>query len=782
MVAAWAAFVALALLAAMWGFGAGGLFTRMATTKSLVPGSQSDIVAQATNTESEHRVLVSVTGTTAQESREALTQLRNGVEPHGQVTDPLIVAEKFAHAKIDQRNQAITQALSKNARAIEAAKAQAVAAAQPQLSKLSPPERERFLASISTRAESAAKKNIADQAGTIADEKIAQLHDPSVDLISADGYAVVITYNGPDDESRVLDAINTFGRTIAPAHAHAVSAHLFEHAVLGQVTQDLVTGEAIGLPTALVLLIVIFGGLLAAGLPLVTAIVSIVIGMGEVWGLTFATTVDSYIVNVLSIIGLALSIDYGLLMVSRFREEVAQELDREGYSLTTGDLPDDVRRLVRTCVTAMITTSGRTIAYSALTIIVSIAGLLTMAPPMIKMIGAGAMLVTFVAVASALTLLPALIVLLGQRLIRPSILTRIPHFGKLVKGAGDRTSDHGFFSRIAAKVHAHPWPVLCSTVTLLIIAALPIASLQMRSSFIENVPKDSSVIAGYQDIQDRYPLLRTPEATILFPRGDKAPTQQLAEVNGVTHISAPRQLGHRQAVDVYVNAADPVGTKVTDVVAALRSTFPHADVGGAAAMQADFNAAVLSAAPGAIAIMVVSVVILLFLMTGSFIAPLKALIINSFSLIAGMGITVSLFEHGLLGLPVVGGLQTFVVALGFAFGFGLAMDYEVFLLARVKEMWDKGHSNDRAVELGLQHSGRIITSAAAIIIAVFVGFTFADMLAIKQIGVALAIIVLLDATVVRLLLVPALMTLMGDWNWWAPRWAKKFYEKFRLAG
>ncbi|MGV9184332.1 MMPL family transporter [Arcanobacterium canis] len=721
MVAAWVAFVALALLAAVWGFGAGGLFTRMATTTSLVPGSQSDIVAQATNEESGHRVLISVTGTSAQESREALAQLRHKVEPHGQVTDPLIVAEKFAHAKIDQRNRATTE------------------------------------------------------------EKTAQLRDPSADLMSADGYAVVITYDHPDDEPRVLDAVNTFARTIAPAHARAVSPHLFEHAVLGQVTQDLVTGEAIGLPTALVLLIVIFGGLLAAGLPLVTAIVSIVIGMGEVWGLTFATTVDSYILNVLSIIGLALSIDYGLLMVSRFREEVGQELVRHGYSLTTGDLPDDVHHLVHTAVTAMITTSGRTIAYSALTIIVSISGLLTMAPPMIKMIGAGAMLVTFIAVASALTLLPALIVLLGQRLVRPSILTRIPHLGKFVKGTGDRTSDDGVFSRIAAKVHAHPWPVLLSTVTLLIIAALPIASLQMRSSFIENVPQNSSVLVGYQEIQDRYPLLRTPEATILFPRGEEAPIQQLAAIDGVTQIGAPRQLDHRQAVDVYVNALDPVGAKVADVVTALRSTFPRADVGGAAAMQADFNTAVLSAAPGAIAMMTVSVLILLFFMTGSFIAPLKALIINSFSLIAGMGITVSLFEYGLFGLPTVGGLQTFVVTLSFAFGFGLAMDYEVFLLARVKEMWDKGNSNDRAVELGLQHSGRIITSAAAIIIAVFVGFIFADMLAIKQIGVALAIIVFLDASIVRLLLVPALMTLMGNWNWWAPRWAKKFYEKFRLA-
>ena len=171
----------------------------------------------------------------------------------------------------------------------------------------------------------------------------------------------------------------------------------------------------------------------------------------------------------------------------------------------------------------------------------------------------------------------------------------------------------------------------------------------------------------------------------------------------------------------------------------------------------------------------------MFLMTGSAIVPIKALIINVFSLVASLGTTAWLFENGHLGLPQVEGMETFVVACALAFGFGLAMDYEVFLLARIKEYWDAGYDNEMAVERGLQRSGRIITSAAAIIIAVFLGFVAGEMLAIKQVGVALAIVVVTDATLVRMLLVPATMTILGKWNWWAPKWMTRLYQRFGIV-
>jgi len=196
-------------------------------------------------------------------------------------------------------------------------------------------------------------------------------------------------------------------------------------------------------------------------------------------------------------------------------------------------------------------------------------------------------------------------------------------------------------------------------------------------------------------------------------------------------------------------------------------------VGGVATLLKHFIDSIVTSAPLAMTIMVSAVMVLLFLMTGSLIVPLNTLVINSLSLIASFGAISWIYTHGYFGMPNLLGIETFIAACAVAFGFSLAMDYEVFLLARIKEAWDTGVSNDQAVELGLQRSGRIITSAAAIIVAVFVGFTFGNMVAIKQIGVALAIIVVTDATLVRLLLVPATMTILGKWNWWAPpplRW------------
>ena len=167
-------------------------------------------------------------------------------------------------------------------------------------------------------------------------------------------------------------------------------------------------------------------------------------------------------------------------------------------------------------------------------------------------------------------------------------------------------------------------------------------------------------------------------------------------------------------------------------------------------------------------------------MSGSLIVPLKALIVNAFSILTALGATSWLFQGGHLGLPKTPGLETFIVACMLAFGFGLAMDYEVFLVARMKEFWDAGMSNDEAVIHGLQRSGRIITSAAAIIVAVFLGFVSGEMLAIKQIGVGLAIMIVVDATIVRLLLVPAIMFMLGKWNWWAPAPLKRLYERHQI--
>ena len=565
-----------------------------------------------------------------------------------------------------------------------------------------------------------------------------------------------------------LDALRAHD---AGADAHAVSATLISDSITGLVEKDLVRGESVSLPVALVLLVIVFGGLLAAGLPLIGAIVSILVGMGALWCLTFVLDINSFTLNVISIIGLALSIDYGLLLVSRYREEMAARL--AGAEPPRGAV---MGGLVRQVVVRTVATAGRTVSFSALTIACSIAGLFVMRSPVLRTIAAGAVVVTLLAVTCTLTLVPAVITLLGRRLVRPSALSRVPGVRRVLAAVGDSSSDDGVFSRLSRRVVAHPWAVMVVIVALLALMATPVGSLRVRSNFTEYMPANSSVRTGYDIVQDDYPALATPTISIVAQTdttGTAGLVSDIRAMDDVTHVTAAPLPGHEDMtlISVLMDVDDPVGQQAVDAVDRIRSmTADHPFwVGGAAAQQTDFINAMLDRAPWSALIIVVAVLVLLFCMTGSLVVPLKALVINGFSLVASLGATAWLFEGGHLGLPRTPGLQTFIVACLAAFGFGLAMDYEVFLLARISEYWRAGYDNDEAVARGLQRSGRIITSAAAIIIAVFLGFVSGEMISIKELGVGLTIMVAADATLVRLLLVPATMTVLGQWNWWAPK-------------
>ena len=565
-----------------------------------------------------------------------------------------------------------------------------------------------------------------------------------------------------------LDALRAHD---AGADAHAVSATLISDSITGLVEKDLVHGESVSLPVALVLLVIVFGGLLAAGLPLIGAIVSILVGMGALWCLTFVLDINSFTLNVISIIGLALSIDYGLLLVSRYREEMAARL--AGAEPPRGAV---MGGLVRQVVVRTVATAGRTVSFSALTIACSIAGLFVMRSPVLRTIAAGAVVVTLLAVTCTLTLVPAVITLLGRRLVRPSALSRVPGVRRVLAAVGDSSSDDGVFSRLSRRVVAHPWAVMVVIVALLALMATPVGSLRVRSNFTEYMPANSSVRTGYDIVQDDYPALATPTISIVAQTdttGAAGLVSDIRAMDDVTHVTAAPLPGHEDMtlISVLMDVDDPVGQQAVDAVDRIRAmTADHPFwVGGAAAQQTDFINAMLDRAPWSALIIVVAVLVLLFCMTGSLVVPLKALVINGFSLVASLGATAWLFEGGHLGLPRTPGLQTFIVACLAAFGFGLAMDYEVFLLARISEYWRAGYDNDEAVARGLQRSGRIITSAAAIIIAVFLGFVSGEMISIKELGVGLTIMVAADATLVRLLLVPATMTVLGQWNWWAPK-------------
>ncbi len=718
VVLVWVLVLLAAAAASLVGFGHGGLFDRLKTSEVIVPGSESARVQELTASDSAAPVM---------------TLVVSGVD---------ITADAQRLQTVADNNRALLD--------VEG------------VSQVVDP----FLPTVAGT----------DQAGAMVST-------------AKDGYVVVMQGDtGLDDDqvSALQDAVDAaatdYGDRLRAefpdAQVGVVSEQAIASSIVDQVRHDLVVGEMVGLPVAAVLMVIVFGGLLAAMMPLVAALAAIGVGMGGLWVLTFLTGIDSFILNVVSIIGVALSIDYGLLVVSRFREEAAALVEGEGNGGR-----EDVRGAVRRSVA----TAGRTVTFSAVTIACALAGLGVMSTHILRTIGLGGAIVTLLALLAALTLVPALLALTGARLLRPSPLTRVPGLRRVMAVVGDSSSDHGVFSRLAHWVHRRPWWVMGASALVLVVMALPLTGLQLRNNLADYIPRDTSLRLAYDTLQSDYPVLATPSVQVV---ADVAPADaadvvsRVEAVDGVDTVHVQTLADHdaMTLLDIHVDAEDQAGTAVTDVVHALRDLDVGHEmwVGGNAAMQMDFTQSLVDDAPRALGVVVAAVMVLLFLMTGSLLVPLKALVINSMSLLASLGVTTLLFQNGLLGLPKTAGLETFIVACMVAFGFGLAMDYEVFLLARIKEYWDQGLDNDTAVERGLQRSGRIITSAAAIIIAVFIGFASGQMLAIKEIGIALAIMVATDATITRLLLVPATMTLLGRWNWWAPAPLQRLHARIGL--
>jgi len=557
--------------------------------------------------------------------------------------------------------------------------------------------------------------------------------------------------------------------------------------ITSQVAEDLATGERIALPIALLVMVLVFGGFMAAAMPMAGALVSIAVGLGTVYGLSFVMDMDASVVNVVTILGLGLSIDYGLLIVSRYREELHRLLDDDGGTAVRQRRGDGA---VETALRVTMRTAGRTVAFSALTVAIAVSGLVVFAPSILRAFGVTSAAVIVIAVSTALTLVPALLRLSRRRLVRPGLVARVPGLRAVLARTGDVTATEGVFSRLAARVQRRPWLVLLGSLAVLALLALPARTIELRNSTIELLPPNSDQRAYVEQIGRQYPASATAPITVLA----QAPLEEvaawsarLAELPDVAAVDPPAPLGSYVVVGVRPDTDDAGGAVARAVVADLRDVdapFPSW-VTGRAAVQVDFVQALAERLWWAVGIVAAATLLLLFLMTGSVIIPVKALLTNAVSLAATLGVLVWVFQEGNLAGPLgfisTGGIETYVVALVIAFAFGLAMDYEVFLLSRIKELHDSGHSNDESVRLGLQRSGRIITSAAAIIIVVFTGFVFGELLVIKEVGLSLAVAVFIDATLVRMLLVPATMTLLGRANWWAPRFLRPVHRRFSIS-
>lgn len=626
--------------------------------------------------------------------------------------------------------------------------------------------------------------------------------DAAKPLTARDGQGFVVDVDLADgltdDERRttqdaVADRLQTVPHdlaAVAPGARVLVSSDgMAVRAVTHQLERDLRTGEAIALPVALVVMVLVFGGLLAASMPVVGALASIGAGFGVVYLLTYALDVDATVVNVVTVLGIGLSIDYGLLVVSRFREEL--------HRATDGAASEPARRrrrrdtVVEDALVTTLATAGRTVAYSALTVGIAVVSLAVFRPAIMRSIGVAGVAVIAFALASALTLVPALLALTGRRLTSTGVVGRIPGIRAVLRRTSDVTADRGTFSRLAASVQQRPAVVVVVCVVLLGVLAAPAFGLQLRNSGIELLPADAPARQFVALLSDQYPAARSPEVEVVV-RGTApdaaALAQRVAGLDGVASVDAPVAADGVVVLGVRTDDHDPGSPAVVSVVHEIRDlragAAPTFWVTGQAAVQVDFAAALGDRLWLAVAIVVVATLVLLFLMTGSVVLPVKALLTNGLSLFASLGVLVWVFQEGhlahLLGFTSSGGIEVYVVALVVAFAFGLAMDYEVFLLSRVKELHDAGVPTAEAVRRGLQRSGRIITSAAAIIIVVFAGFAAGQLLAIKELGFALAVAVFIDATVVRMLLVPATLTLLDRANWWAPAPLRRLHGRLAL--
>ncbi|WP_421741410.1 MMPL family transporter [Cellulomonas sp.] len=613
-----------------------------------------------------------------------------------------------------------------------------------------------------------------------------------------DGFLVVVEIApdlSPDEEQAALDEVAERLRDVpadlevaAPGVTGIVGGtSLIVEAITDQVETDLRTGETIALPIALLIMVLVFGGFLAASMPMMGAIASIAGGLAALLGFSYLLDLDSSVVNIVTVLGLGLSIDWGLLMVSRFREELHHVVDDDGGRGSRRRRGDGA---VLTAIERTMATAGRTVTFSALIVAISIAGLLVFRPPILRAFGAAGVAVIVVAVATALTLVPALLVLAGRRLIRPSILARIPGLRGILARTADVQTEEGLFSRLAARVQRHPWFVLLGSLAVLGILALPLAHMELRNSTTELLPAGSTQREFVDVLARDYPAASTPAITVVAQTSLDEATEwaaTLEDLDGVASVDPPSPVDSYVVIGVRPDTDDPgdaVSREVVHQVRDLDAPFPTW-VTGQAASQIDFTDAVVDRAPIAIGIVAITTLVLLFLMTGSVVVPVKALLTNALSLAAALGVLVWVFQDGhlsgLLNFTPTGGIETYVVALVIAFAFGLAMDYEVFLLSRIKELVDQGVPNNDAVRLGLQRSGRIITSAALIVIVVFAGFVAGELLVIKEVGFSLAVAVLIDATLVRMLLVPATMTLLGRANWWAPPFLRRAYDRISIT-
>jgi RND superfamily putative drug exporter len=508
---------------------------------------------------------------------------------------------------------------------------------------------------------------------------------------------------------------------------------------------------------ALVILLFVFGTLPAVLMPIVVAVAAILNTFTLVWGLTYITNVSIIVQFLIALVGLGVAIDYALLMIFRFRDEL-----REGEDVETA--------LVET-----MTHAGRSVIVSGSTVAVGLLSLLVLPLPFIRSMGLGGMLIPAVSVLAAITLLPALLATLG---------TRINSVRVMPKRLVDRGHpEDGAWGRWARLVLRRPWPV--AIVGLAIVGVLTAVGVQLNpnEAQLKNFPGSGTAIQGRQMLADAHisPGVMKPFAVLVERGGNaQAVAAKLRSVDGIAGATAPPswRRGDTSIVEAFPNvdgAAPGIQGIIDRSKDALAGT--TATLSGVPAVDRDFVHAIYGNFPYVLAFVLILTLILLARAFRSIVLPIKAAILNLVSLASAFGIVVFVFQWGhgssLWNIDATQAITAWIPLMVFAFLFGLSMDYEVFMLTRMREAYDETGSTEKAIELGLARTGKLVTSAALILMFAFLVLSSSPGYEVKVFAIGLAAGIIFDATVIRALLVPALMRLLGPANWWMPHWTRK---------
>jgi RND superfamily putative drug exporter len=625
--------------------------------------------------------------------------------------------------------------------------------------------------------------------------------------ISADGhtaYDIVFLDLKPDDSPDALPVLRERLREAPGLDVELAGGPAFYGDVQTVSERDLQRSELISLPLAALALLLVFGSLVAAGVPLIVGGASVLVALAGIFVVASLTPMSIFVLNLATLLGLGLGVDYSLLMTSRFREELAH---RHGA-------PDRVADAVRVTVA----TAGRAVFFSGLTVLLGLLGLILFEFMILRSVGIAGAIVVGLAVAAALTLLPALLTVIGPRLDRLSV-RRVT-----VEPGAD-----GPWARFARRVMRHPIAILVPTLAFLLLLGSPFLHVRFNAPDSSILPPEVPSRAAFDRLRAEFGEGEFAPITLAMrTTGDVTAPDNLARVYDYTRrLAADARVARVDSlvdVDPRMTLAqyqllygDPNGPRDRFVATGLAATTKgdltaitlttrHGGntpegralvedlrdpagglappdgvtvlVGGGAADVSDVVDRVAADFPRTALFVIVTTYLVLFALLRSVVLPAKALVMNTLSLTASFGALVWIFQDGNLSGPLgftpVGFVETTMPVILFCVLFGLSMDYEVFLLSRMKEAWDATGDNAEAVARGLERSGRIVTSAALIVVVVAGSFAFADIVLIKALGLGVAIAVALDATVVRALLVPATMRLLGRWNWWMPAWLERF--------